>query len=238
MLPDILKVAEEYGVAIDHKSRGKKETMAQCPFCNSGKFHLSLNADQKIFKCWFCNKSGGVLHFEALLADKPYGDIRAKYFGSKRSKNSKHPAYQLSPEQLKKIGWHDKKRDAYNVFAKNKDEVALDWKKYEYEEYVKYYALFTLIRYYPFKELQKIQYSWFRKEIKNSKVEQIEENIVQAYKDNLRLNWTEKGEEIARIAYKTCLVTEDEEFVNLYANVLFAIELLKLKNQKNFETVK
>src|SRR5699024_9590858 len=107
-----------------------------------------------------------------------------------------------------------------------------DWKKYEYEELVKYYALFTLIRKYPFKNLQKIQYSWYRNEIKNSKVEKIEEKIIHAYKNNLRTKWIEKGEEIARIAYATCLEKKDEEFVNLYANVVFAIEILKYRNSK------
>lgn len=231
MLPNIIKIAEEHGLAINPKSYGKKETMCICPFCNSGKYHLSINEEKNIFKCWHCKKSGGVLQFESLLTNKPFDEIREKYFGKKKAK--KHPAYELSPDQLKQIGWHDKKQSSFNVFSKSKEEVLRDWKKYEYEEFVKHYALFILIKNFPFKELQKEQYQWYLKEIKKSKVENLNEKIIYSYKNKIQNHWVEKAEQIAKIAYKTCLETNDENFMNLYSNVIFAIELLKSKKKAN-----
>ena len=232
MLPDIIEVAENYSLVIDPNTIGKKETMAQCPFCGSTKHHLSLNKEKRVFKCWSCNKSGGVLQFEAMLSNKPQSEIREKYFG-KNKKRNKHPAYNLSPQQLKTIGWHTQKRDAFNQFVKNRDDVLLDWKRYEYEELVKYYAIFILISEYPFKEQVKEHYQWFLNEIKESKVENITERIIHAYQNKQNFNWVVRGKEIARMAYKSCVEAKDEQFVNLFPNVMLIIELLKVRNQKS-----
>lgn len=234
MLPDILKIAEEYHLEIDERTRNQKEVLCKCVFCHSssGKYHLSLNPEKKIFKCWKCKQSGGVLQFEALLSGKPFNEVREKYFG-KRNCKSKHPAYELSPEQLKQIGWHSKKRDSFHSFVKKKEEVLRDWKAYQYEELVKYYAIFLLIANYPFKELQKKKYQWYLEEIKKSKVENIDKLIVSAYQEKQDTVWTRKGKKIARLAYKTCLETGDEKFINLFPNVLFAIELMKYQKATN-----
>lgn len=230
MLPDIIEIAEEYLIEIDSRSYGKKETMAQCPFCNSGKFHLSLNQNKNIFKCWNCKKSGGVLQFESLVSEKPFDEIRAKYFGKKKAK--KHPAYELSPEQLKQIGWHDKKRDSYHVFNKNKDEVVREWEKYCYEELVKYCSLFFIIEQYPFKEQQEQQFKWFLNECKKSKVDNIYQMILEAYRNNSTENWVIKSREIANISYTSCLNANDVNFINIFTNVLFTIEIMKVNKVK------
>src|SRR5690625_6888474 len=80
MLPDILKIAEEYHLEIDERTRNQKEVLCKCVFCHSssGKYHLSLNPEKKIFKCWKCKQSGGVLQFEALLSGKPFNEVREK----------------------------------------------------------------------------------------------------------------------------------------------------------------
>src|SRR5699024_7243545 len=133
MLPDIIKVAEDYGVVLNPNTINKKEVLGLCPICNHGKHKLSLNTEKKLFKCWEGNESGGVLAFESKLSSKSFNEIRAKYFGSK--KRQEHPAYELSPDQLKQIGWHSQKRENYIRFAKSKEDVMKDWKRYEYEEY-------------------------------------------------------------------------------------------------------
>lgn len=234
MLPDILKVAEEYCLEIDEKTRNQKEVLCKCAFCHSssGKYHLSLNPEKKLFKCWKCGKSGGVLQFESLLSGKPFNEVRKKYFGKRKNIN-RHPAYELSPEQLKRIGWHSKKRDSFHSFAKSREEVLKDWRAYQYEELVKYYAIFLLIANYPFKELQKEKYNWYLKEVRKSKIENIDKLIVSAYQNKQDTNWVRRGKDIARLAYKTCLESGDEKFINLFANVLFTIELMKYQKANN-----
>src|SRR5690625_702968 len=109
MLPSIGSVAEKYQVDVNPNTYGRKELMCRCPFCNSKKHHLSLNTEKNVFKCWRCKKSGGVIQFESLLSNEPFQEIREKYFGKK--KKTLHPAYNLSPDQLREIGWYDKRRE-------------------------------------------------------------------------------------------------------------------------------
>lgn len=226
-LPAILDIAEEYGVDIDPKTIDKKETMAICPFCNSSNHKLSINAEKNVFKCWVCAERGGVLAFEAKLSGKGFNQIKAKYFGTKSNIKKKHPAYELTPDQLKQIGFHKMKQKEFNVFNKNKDEVIRSWKNYEYEEYVKYYAIFLLISSFNNRELQKTQYEWFVEEIKKSKVENILQEILDVYRNKLQRPWVFRAIEVSEIAYELCIKEHKENNVDLYASVLFSIELMK-----------
>ena len=87
MLPEILRVAEEYGLTFNPRYHGKKETLCKCTFCEEdakpgkgNKFYLSLNTQDQVYKCWYCGVSGGVLDFEAKLSGLPYNEVREKYF--------------------------------------------------------------------------------------------------------------------------------------------------------------
>lgn len=231
MLPSILNVAENYNLESDPKSYGKKESLFKCPFCKEDsnkekKFYLSLNTEKNVFKCWYCKESGGVLHFEALLSGLPFEEVREKYFG-KRKKNL-HPAYRLSPDQLRKIGWQQKKRDNFQFFVNKKDEVLKDWVLYVYEELTTYYALFTLIAYFPIKEQRKELYKWFVQLCSESKVDDLNQRIVRQWNSDNKKQWAEKGLYLARIAYKVAKKTGDFRFENLFVNVLFAKELMKI----------
>lgn len=52
MLPSIIKIADHYGLENDPKTYGRKESLFKCPFCQSNKYHLSLNTQDNVFKCW------------------------------------------------------------------------------------------------------------------------------------------------------------------------------------------
>lgn len=230
MLPSILHIAERYKLISDPKTYGHKESRFKCPFCeqdsipgNEKKFYLSLNTDDNVFKCWFCNESGGVLQFESILSNQPYEEIRKKYFG-KRRKNL-HPAYKLSPDQLREIGWQDKKRQSFQEFQTNRDEVIKDWNEYKYGELIKHYALFTLIAHFPIEKDKRDHYEWFVEICKESKVDNLAKQIVHEWNSNQKQSWSNEGVEVARIAYHVAHDCGDFNFLNLFATVLFIYEL-------------
>jgi len=229
VLPSILNVAEDYSLQIDSKTYGKKETYCKCPFCNqdsnSDKHYLSLNTSSNVFKCWYCKKGGGVLQFEALLSNKPYQEIREKYFGVKKNT---HPAYSLSPEQLKEIGWQSKKREDFESFKKSQDEVIRDWKIYEFEELMKHYALFSLIAKYPNEGKRVVYYSWFTELVKESKCDDLATRIIKQYKSEAKSRWAIRGEKLAEIAYDISIESGDFSFQNLFLNVLMSVEVKKI----------
>lgn len=237
MLPSIMHVAERFHLESDPNTYGKKESRFKCPFCeqdslpeNQDKYYLSLNIEDNLFKCWFCDKSGGVLQFESLLSQKPYEEIREKYFGKR--KRDLHPAYRLSPDQLKQIGWQSKKRDDFKGFSKQKEQVIEDWKEYKLEELARYYALFNLITHFPIKEKRKKHYEWFKKICQNSKVNNLSKKIIQQWNSPKKEDWANEGQEIARISYLIAYEYADFEFHNLFSNILFIQELRKIKKIK------
>ena len=54
MLPEILKVAEEYGLTFNHRTHGKKETLYKCIFCEEdskpGKGHKYICRSTRMTK--------------------------------------------------------------------------------------------------------------------------------------------------------------------------------------------
>lgn len=240
MLPSILHIAEQYNLISDSRTYGEKESLFKCPFCkqdslpeNKKKFYLSLNTKDNVFKCWYCDESGGVLRFEALLSHKPYEVIRRKYFGER--KENLHPAYKLTPDQLREIGWQSRKRDNFQGFLKNRDRVIEDWKEYERQELVKHYALFTLIAHFPIKNDRRDHYEWFVEVCQDSKVDQLSNKIVQQWNSPKKMEWAVEGNSIAEMAITISYETGDFEFDNLFLNVLFIQELLKYKEVKEQE---
>lgn len=240
MLPSILEVAERFGLESDPKTYGKKESLFKCPFCREDankpkKYYLSLNTEENVFKCWYCLESGGVLYFEALLSNQPYEEVRKKYLGERRNV---HPALKLSPSQLRKIGWLEVKRKNFEQFQKSKDQVIRDWKIYEYEELVKHYALFVLIANYPLESERKKHYQWFVGTCQRSVVDDLNKKIVQQWNQwnsSEKTQWAIEGEKIAKIALDTSIKSGDFNYLNLFLNVLFTIEILKLRKQQKEE---
>lgn len=235
MLPSILNIADEFKLESDPKTYGKKESLFKCPFCledanKPKKYYLSLNTKDNVFKCWYCKESGGVLQFEAMLSNKPFEEIRKKYFGER--KKNLHPAYTLTPDQLKQIGWQDKKRRNFKAFQEQKEEVIKDWKKYEREELTKHYALFTLIAHFPIQNERSKHYEWFKEVCQHSKVDNLAKAIVQQWNAPKKKEWAITGEKIAQIAYNIAYQTGDFEFLNLFLNVLFIHEMMKMQFSK------
>jgi hypothetical protein len=110
MLPDILSVAKDHRLEINERTFGKKEVLAKCPFCladanRKNKFYLSLNTEDKVFKCWFCGESGGVIRFIALLEGVPENEVLRRY---NLQRKKRHPAVRLTSRQLKLAGFRGK----------------------------------------------------------------------------------------------------------------------------------
>lgn len=229
MFPSILNIAEKYNLEIDTRTYGKKETFCKCPFCGSSR--LSLNTTDDVFKCWSCRKAGGVLYFESLLSNQPFEVVREKYFG-KRKKNI-HPAYKLTANQLKTIGWQQVKRSSFSRFKESKEQVLNDWKKYKVEELIKHYALFLLIAHYPVKEKRREYYKWFLEVMKRSEIDDLKELIVSEYNNPKSVAWATRGEYLANIAYKSTIQSGDFSLQNVFVNVLLANEILKIRNNKD-----
>ena len=235
MLPPILEVAEKLNIEFDERTLEKEEVRAKCPFCggdNPTKFHLSINQKKNLFKCWYCSKSGGVLHLESLVSGKPFSEVREKYFGKRKKPKAVHPAHQLTPEQLEAIGWRSVKRKDFNSFNRSREQVLKDWEVYKYEELVKYYAVLLLIAHFPDSNKKRSLYSWFSSATKSSKVEDLKSLLVGEYKHPQHPIWARRGKDIARLAYLYSM-TNDRNFENLFSNVLFVIEIMKIKKQKN-----
>lgn len=228
-LPSIINIAEKYKLEFDKKTYGRKETRTKCPFCHADsnrpdKYYMSLNTKDNVFKCWYCEESGGVLKFEALISDKSHDEVRSKYFGERRK--NVHPAYSLTPDQLRRIGWQDKKRDDFGQFVQSKEQVLKEWELFKYEELAKYHALFLLMANYH-KDKQKENYISFLEMVKSSEIDGLKEIIEDEYKNPSERNWAVSGREIAQLAHQLSVESGDIELTNIFINVIFAIELKK-----------
>lgn len=113
MLPSVLEIARQHGLQMNARcsSHSAKEVRFKCPFCEAdvnkeGKYYLSLNTADNLFKCWSCGEGGGVLKFIALLEGKSIEEVKAKLWGSERSpRRNLHPAEKLTSQQLKAMGF-------------------------------------------------------------------------------------------------------------------------------------
>lgn len=110
ILPNILDVANQHHLEVDRKTIGKKETRFKCPFCladanRRGRYYLSINEHKNIFKCWHCQKSGGVLKLISFLENKPESEMIEQLRKSNGYSYEKHPAEKLTRSQLKWIGY-------------------------------------------------------------------------------------------------------------------------------------
>lgn len=236
MLPEILKVAEEYGLTFNPRYHGKKETLCKCTFCDEdskpgkgNKFYLSLNTQDQVYKCWYCGVSGGVLDFESKLSGLPYNEVREKYFGIR--KKPVHPAESLNARQLRLIGWAEYKRKDRNDFKKNRESVLRDWKNYEHEELVKHFALFMVIAHIEnqaARQNELLQY--VIQSCHKTQIYLLFSRLLAEYvkDEDERTGWAKEGTEIARAAWKASLSTYDLEMDMVVYNVVFLCHLLKM----------
>ncbi|QNK89821.1 hypothetical protein H7992_09295 [Sporosarcina sp. resist] len=235
MLPEILKVAEEYGLSFNPRSHGKKETLCKCCFCaedskagKGHKFYLSLNTHDQLFKCWFCGVSGGVLDFEAKISGLPYSEIRKKYFGIR--KKPIHPAESLNAHQLRSIGWAEYKRENRAAFKENREMVFSDWQNYEYEELAKHFAMFIVVAHIENQEeRQNNLLHYVMQSCHDTQIQLMFNRVLAEYvKDEAdRAGWAIQGAEIGRAAWKVSLSTYDFEMDKVVYNVIFLYHMLK-----------
>lgn len=228
MMPNVMDIAREYELTQNPKTSDEKEAMFKCPFCKEdaskkGKYYLSLNEVKNVFKCWYCSEYGGAIALEAKITGEPFNKVKARRMGEKAKSQQK--AFALSPEQLKEIGWHKTKRNDYNSFAANHKRVWKYWKSYEYEQMVKYHAMFLLIGYYPYDEKLKERYQeWFLEQNEKSKISSVKKKIMSR---TGKEDWAIGGKSVARRVYKATHASRQPE--NLFVNVLVMIEMLKYK---------
>lgn len=241
MLPEILKVAEEYGITFNQRSHGKKETLCKCIFCEEDskpgkghKYYLSLNTHDQVFKCWFCGVSGGVLDFEVKLSGLAYSEIRKKYFGVR--KKPVHPAESLNARQLRSIGWAEYKRNNRTAFKKNREMVLNDWENYEYEELAKHFAMFIVIAHIENQEERQNELlHYIMQSCRDTQIYLMFNRLLAEYvkDEDERVGWAIEGAEIGRAAWKVSLSTYDFEMNKVVLNVAFLSHMWKMaKNRK------
>lgn len=212
MLPNILDIAEQYGVIIDKKSYGKKETRAKCPFCledanKPKKFYLSLNTVDQVYRCWFCGVSGGVLDFEAKLTDTSFEEIKEKYF-SKNKQRVLHPAETLTMKQLKEIGWEGFRKNK-EAFMKHRDLVFKEWQRYEHKVLSELYAELLVIMKLP-NEIRNELLIYFKKRCENTPIRDCYYKVTEEYKKQSSTTaWVNDGLKIARISWRICQMKND-----------------------------
>ena len=236
MLPEILKVAEEYGLTFNPRTHGEKETLCKCIFCEEDskpgkghKYYLSLNTHDQVYKCWYCGVSGGVLDFEAKLSGLSYSEIRSKYFGVR--KKHVHPAEKLNAHQLRTIGWAEYKRKNRAAFKMNRETVFRDWKSYEYEELVKHFAMFIVIAHIESQdERQNDLLQYVMQSCSATQIHLLFNRLLAEYvKDEAdRADWAKEGIEIGRAAWKVAFSTYDFKMEKVVLNVAFLYHLLKM----------
>lgn len=143
MLPNILSVAEEYQLTIEPKSLNRREVLCKCPFCladtnRKGKYYLSLNVQDQVFKCWYCKESGGVFRFMAKLSGKTEAEVIAERRKERGQKGAykPHPAEELTTTQLRLMGYRSKpnwfemrKRDV-GYFRRTLENIWTEWQEY------------------------------------------------------------------------------------------------------------
>lgn len=233
MLPSILDVAENNGLTLNSRTLNKIEVRAKCPFCledstRQNKFFLSLNIEKNVYKCWYCKQSGGVLDFETRLTGKTYQEVHDKYFGKNRKK--RHYAEYLSPQQLKMIGWNDYKRKNREDFLMRCDEVLQDWKEYCYKEAVKHFALFMVVAYIPNQERTTSLLEYILESCEKTTIQSLFTNIQREFilDEENRSNWALEGTKLARAAWRSSLLSGDNQMQHVLKHVLFLFYISKI----------
>lgn len=242
MLPNIVNVAEENGLILNPRTVHKREVFAKCPFCLgdanvSNKYKLSLNSEKNVYKCWLCKVSGGVLDLESRLTGKSFEEVREKYFG--QSKRKRHYAENLTPIQLKKIGWHEFKRANYNDFLKKRDAILHDWNAYCFEEKKKHFALFMVAAHIDDPKRMNSLLEYIQNSCSETGIYLLFSNLVEQYILDFekREEWAKQGTEIARFAWKCSISVGDKSMQGVTKYVLFSYYLSKMNSKERLRYV-
>lgn len=96
------------------------------------KYYLSINEEKNVFKCWYCQESGGVLRFISLLEGKSEQELLKEIL---KQRGSKHPAEWLTRRQLSLIGypkidWAKERQTNYSRYKALREEVINKWRAY------------------------------------------------------------------------------------------------------------
>ncbi|WP_126429971.1 hypothetical protein [Brevibacillus marinus] len=150
MLPSIIEIANQHNLILKPQRGGSKEVLGKCPFCRAdegkrGKYYLSLNVKDQVFRCWYCGEKGGVFRFESLLTGIPESEITDKYRIS--SRKSIHPALKLSTRQLQLIGFSEKpnwvqmRTQDKGYYERTRDWIWTEWCAFVQEEKEKAFVI-------------------------------------------------------------------------------------------------
>jgi hypothetical protein len=205
LLPEILKIAEEHGLRINPRTYDKKEVMVKCPFCGHDdlpgkerKYHLSLNTEDQVFKCWVCKESGGVFRFIALLEGIPESDVIERYH-HKKGHYKPHPAEKLTLHQCRLLGYKNKpnwaamrKRDM-EYHRRTRNQLWREWMDFMAEQKRLAYQLLVV-------GIQSMKYKKTIEAIKQMEIEisaPLLEDVLKIYSLPHRPHWAVEAEAFA-----------------------------------------
>lgn len=227
-LPSILDVADRAGLSINPRTRDKKEVYAICPFCNDGRFKLSMNTEYNVFKCWLCQEKGGVLDLESKLTGVPFNEVKKKYF---KVRKNQHPVEYLNPNQLKKIGWNEIKRRERETFKKKRDEVLNDWKRFELDQKKLHFSMLMVVAHLEGQnERQSKLLEYILKSAQETGIYLLFSTLMQEYvkEADERSEWAKEAVLTARSAWRVSLQTCDFDMANVMKHVVFMHHLSKM----------
>lgn len=232
MLPDIISVAEQHSLRLNHKTLNNKEVLCKCPFCKEdskptkkNRYYLSLNQEDNVFKCWYCKESGGVFRFISLLENQPEHAVISKY----RKKNgikksySPHPAEQLSSHQLRLMEFHSKPR--WDLMYKRDKKYYYRTCKMVWESWQEYLAF---QRYNAFKSLVVgIETGTYQKAIQEILTQEekigvsegtLLNEVLKVYSMSQRPEWAEQGERFAKEITRSVKIKSVKVFQKTFAS--------------------
>ncbi|WP_083485852.1 CHC2 zinc finger domain-containing protein [Alicyclobacillus ferrooxydans] len=119
---------------------------AHCPECQDKRrqFHLYVSAVKDTFYCHKCGAKGGVVAFHAWLTGIPFQMARNELYPASKRKFPRHPAEQLTREQLAEMGFTTRMPSPIAPKAFTQSEWSryrrrtLDWIWREWCEYEKF----------------------------------------------------------------------------------------------------
>ncbi|KQN96869.1 hypothetical protein [Paenibacillus sp. Leaf72] len=116
ILPDLVEYALSKDIRVNRRTINNSQTLFVCPWCGDslsrGKFKLTLNRKDGLFRCFTCLEKGGTLDFICKIENKSreavtkelreQAGINETEYQQKQAK--KHPAERLTSVQLQFIG--------------------------------------------------------------------------------------------------------------------------------------
>lgn len=244
-LPDIVDIANQYGIQFNDAYHSKVKLRARCPFCNGNEFSLAVNSETKNFICFrsSCGEKGGVLHFESKLSGKSLQEVKEKYFKPNPNKIY-HKSEKLSPYQLQKIGWNDLKRKNYGDFYKLKEQVAQDWELFEYFALAELFGLF-LIAFTRTNEQKQAEQLAFIIGLANKYHVDIPLHhffeLIFDYEVEQRTSWAKLGSDVARSAFDMSVNLGDGAMKKTEIQFMLLFTLIKtdyyFKNPTNSQAI-